>query len=80
VAVSAPLSALGEIFILTCGNRDVVDTTPSTGNVWKMLLGAINATYDGDFMEDLDESKRFSNTSSSTAMTSPLSQHRIDEN
>lgn len=27
--------------------RDIVDTTPSDGNVWKMLLGAINDTYDG---------------------------------
>jgi len=25
-----------------------VDTEPSNGNVWKMLLGAINPTFDND--------------------------------
>jgi hypothetical protein len=70
-----------QLCILTCGNRDIVDTTPSTGNVWKMLLGGINATYDGDevILDDLDDSKRFSSTSASTAMTSPLSQHKTDD-
>jgi hypothetical protein len=25
---------------------DIVDTTPSDGNVWKMLLGAIDKNFD----------------------------------
>ena len=29
-------------------SRDIVDTEPSNGNVWKMLLGAINPTFDND--------------------------------
>ena len=28
--------------------RDVIDTEPSNGNVWKMLLGAVNKWFDGD--------------------------------
>lgn len=28
--------------------RDICDTTPSDGNVWKMLLGSINDEWDGD--------------------------------
>ena len=28
--------------------RDIVDTEPSTGSVWKMLFGAINEWFDGD--------------------------------
>lgn len=28
--------------------RDIVDTEPSNGNVWKMLLGAINKWFDDD--------------------------------
>ncbi|KAF7187457.1 Mitogen-activated protein kinase kinase 2 [Pseudocercospora fuligena] len=27
---------------------DIIDTEPANGNVWKMLLGAINAKYDND--------------------------------
>lgn len=27
-------------------NRDIVDAEPSNGNVWKMLLGSINASFD----------------------------------
>ncbi|KAG8532872.1 uncharacterized protein KY384_002750 [Bacidia gigantensis] len=27
---------------------DIIDTTPATGNVWKMLLGAINDWFDND--------------------------------
>lgn len=27
-------------------NRDIVDTVPSNGNVWKMLLGAILSEFD----------------------------------
>ena len=26
--------------------RDIIDTTPADGDVWKMLLGAIDPTYD----------------------------------
>ncbi len=29
-------------------HRDVVDTEPSNGNVWKMLLGAVNEWFDDD--------------------------------
>ncbi|KAK2794545.1 hypothetical protein FQN52_008126 [Onygenales sp. PD_12] len=28
------------------GQRDIVDTEPSDGNVWKMLLGSINKSFD----------------------------------
>jgi len=35
--------------------RDIVDTEPSTGDVWKMLLGAINPRFDDDDEEDDDE-------------------------
>ena len=28
--------------------RDVIDTTPANGSVWKMLLGAVNDTFDDD--------------------------------
>ncbi|KAJ9603081.1 hypothetical protein H2200_012376 [Cladophialophora chaetospira] len=28
--------------------RDICDTTPANGNVWKMLLGSINSYWDGD--------------------------------
>jgi hypothetical protein len=34
-------------------NRDIVDTEPSNGNVWKMLLGAINPTF-GDDNHEMD--------------------------
>jgi hypothetical protein len=35
--------------------RDFVDTEPSTGNVLKMLLGAINALFDDDYDDqDID--------------------------
>jgi hypothetical protein len=36
--------------------RDFVDTEPSTGNVLKMLLGAINALFDDDYddQDDID--------------------------
>ena len=35
-------------------SRDIVDTEGSQGNVWKMLLGSIDKTFDeGD--EDEDE-------------------------
>ena len=26
----------------------MIDTTPANGNVWKMLLGAVNDTFDDD--------------------------------
>lgn len=29
-------------------SRDVVDTEPANGNVWKMLHGAINSLFDDD--------------------------------
>ena len=29
-------------------SRDVVDTEPSNGNVWKMLRGAVDAWFDAD--------------------------------
>ena len=28
--------------------RDIIDTTPADGNVWKMLLGAVNDWFDDD--------------------------------
>ena len=28
--------------------RDVIDHTPANGSVWKMLLGAVNETFDDD--------------------------------
>ena len=34
------------------GRSDIVDTEPAGGNVWKMLLGPINETFDDD-PEDL---------------------------
>lgn len=85
MAVSAPIFVPDQyktVVYTNCGNRDIVDTTPSTGNVWKMLLGAINATYDGDedFPDDFDDDKRFSKTGALTAMTSSLSQYKTDEN
>ncbi|KAL8894790.1 MAG: hypothetical protein Q9192_004050, partial [Flavoplaca navasiana] len=33
---------------------DVIDTTPADGNVWKMLLGAVNDWYDNDGESDED--------------------------
>ena len=37
--------------------RDVVDTTSADGNVWKMLLGAVNDWFDDDHddMNDANE-------------------------
>ena len=29
-------------------HRDIIDTTPANGSVWKMLLGAVNDTFDDD--------------------------------
>jgi hypothetical protein len=43
--------------------RDIVDTTPWNGNVWKMLLGAINDTYD---LQD-EEPKRYSTITQDSA-------------
>jgi len=28
--------------------QDICDTTSAEGNVWKMMLGSINSTWDGD--------------------------------
>ena len=36
-------------------HRDVVDTTPANGSVWKMLLGAVNDTYDDDSNDEENE-------------------------
>ncbi|KAL8787452.1 MAG: hypothetical protein Q9213_002229 [Squamulea squamosa] len=36
---------------------DVVDTTSADGNVWKMLLGAVNDWYDNDVDSDDDDNK-----------------------
>ncbi|KAL8963800.1 MAG: hypothetical protein Q9183_004945, partial [Haloplaca sp. 2 TL-2023] len=36
-------------------NNDAVDTTPASGNVWKMLMGAVNDWYDDDEGSDDDE-------------------------
>jgi hypothetical protein len=38
---------------LIFSRRDIVDHEPSTGNVWKMLLGSTNDTFD-----EVDEDKR----------------------
>lgn len=35
-------------------HRDVIDTTPANGNVWKMLLGPVNDTYDDDPSDEED--------------------------
>ncbi len=32
--------------------QDICDTTSADGNVWKMLLGSINSTWDGDSDDD----------------------------
>ena len=32
--------------------RDIVDTEPADGNVYKMMLGAINPWFDGDIVEE----------------------------
>lgn len=32
---------------------DIVDVEPSTGNVWKMLLGSISPTFDDDPKQDV---------------------------
>ena len=37
----------------TC--RDVIDTTPADGNVYKMLLGSVNDWFHGDRDEDTDK-------------------------
>lgn len=36
-------------------NRDLVDTTPADGNVWKMLLGPLNPWFDNDTEEEDDD-------------------------
>ena len=35
--------------------RDVADTTSADGNIWKMLLGAVNDWFDDDHDEETDE-------------------------
>ena len=39
----------------TSASRDTIDTTSADGNVWKMLLGAVNDWYDNDPDEDIDD-------------------------
>ena len=39
----------------TSAYRDAIDTTSADGNVWKMLLGAVNDWYDNDPYEDIDD-------------------------
>lgn len=41
------------MLIMFTKNRDIVDTEPSVGNVWKMLLGAVNAWFDGSLANDV---------------------------
>ena len=38
-------------------HRDLIDTTPSNGNVWKMLLGPVNDTFDDDSYDDENENE-----------------------
>jgi hypothetical protein len=46
-------------------NSDIVDTTPSNGNVWKMLLGAIDPAF--------DEAENAAVASSSPPLAGPFS-------
>ncbi|TVY91861.1 Serine/threonine-protein kinase [Lachnellula willkommii] len=46
---------------LALQNRDIIDHEPSNGNVWKMLLGSFNNTWD-----NYDDLKRQSHSSSRT--------------
>jgi hypothetical protein len=39
-------------------NRDIVDSEASDGNVWKMLLGAVNKWFDED-EADVDNTKAY---------------------
>ena len=54
-------SLLDSIHKLTAASiyRDVVDTTSADGNVWKMLLGAVNDWYDNDHDGDGDDEDDF---------------------
>ena len=40
--------------MLSRENLNVFDTEPASGNVWKMLLGAINPWFDDDEIDDND--------------------------
>jgi len=46
-------SLISQIKDIANRNRDIVDHTPSNGNLWKMILGAI----DEDFDDDPDDSQ-----------------------
>jgi len=35
--------------------RDICDTTPADGNVWKMMLGSIDSAWDDDAEDDADD-------------------------
>lgn len=37
--------------------RDVIDHTPANGSVWKMLLGAVNDTFDDDSNDEDGENE-----------------------
>lgn len=38
--------------------RDIIDTTPANGSVWKMLLGAVNDTFDDDPNDEENEDEK----------------------
>ncbi|CAG8948909.1 hypothetical protein HYFRA_00002035 [Hymenoscyphus fraxineus] len=40
-------------------HKDIVDTEPCTGNVWKMLLGPISANWDGESIRNTDKRQSF---------------------
>jgi hypothetical protein len=46
-------SLISQIKDIANRNRDIVDHTPFNGNLWKMILGAI----DEDFDDDPDDSQ-----------------------
>lgn len=43
---------LGGWLTFSSDDRDIVDTEPSSGNVWKMLLGSTNKWFDQDPIVD----------------------------
>ena len=53
---------------------DIVDTEPANGNVWKMLLGAINHWFDGDDDDDGDDNDE-SLYDSNSSCSVPISWH-----
>ena len=54
------------------GCRDIVDTEPANGNVWKMLLGAIMEWFDNDApMDEIPTSPPSSSAQSAKRLSSP---------